>query len=894
MRRQNALIILMGILMGVLLTFQNCSDVQFSEADDLAAVKLGAAELVVYKFDPNRSEFRPKINLTTIIDNSQSMQLIQNQMGAAFTGVADKLKGFSGQVKIFTTTQDDLGEKSSVVSKAFLNYKDAEGVDQKIEYVNEAQIMELVPLGGAYSISQEHILAQPFTTSGSHLDFSSSMSDSNFSQFKNSFNASVVAIGVNGSNKEQPFCTLLRSLKDNVKEGEYQAFIIASNEDDQTTVDSCLGSEIRNYDKVLNIETIGNQSEDALCTSGANCKFNYHANFKPRLKKKIQFKTRYYRENARFKFNNEGYNYKFKGSWNSYSQSASYRLKKHDQSISFSKKVVTYVDGIPSESVVPISITYVQNASGDCQNSSPPTDISKRVCSTVDINFANTSPGMDGGTLVPDSCEVICTNKPSNVISESVSPSILGQCSDQSMVSGEEYDCGDNLALDAELSEMVPGSCHYSCEQEYENRSRTVTYESCDNIAMGDVCTSDDIDYLDNHEQLITATNKINVQCEVVSCTAKNDSSYSTFNVAYPVFDSENNLVTRWPEFEAKGLDPSVNRPCTEADKLKIISNNRWKSRGLDEFASCEVRAYESSLRTRTDWASSDKNKNFHYILPEDTLEVGPDSTAANANGSWQACTQVELDRVRDRHLTYYKEMVDGTCEYRIEKVTPSACDQASVSGEQACDTGSSFLNTCNASYSNYSVETTSCKHDDQGVMTVATPDIINEHADLVYSNTEVVNHIRDVENSPVISSVQSAFNDLNTGYFLASFVNIPGDESCLPGGINPYGVKHKTLIDSLGSNGQLFSNCAEDYSPALEFVFDLIVRDVGRSYVVDYIPGTDRIYTVIFNYYDGTSREVAEGDFEFSSNSIVSFKSVDLFENVKSIEVQVIKPLAR
>ena len=86
-------------------TFQNCSEINFeNQSGELSRVLMGNAELVKLSFDPDRSENRPKINVTAIVDNSDSMRPIQEKTGNALENVADKLVGFSGKARVYTTT----------------------------------------------------------------------------------------------------------------------------------------------------------------------------------------------------------------------------------------------------------------------------------------------------------------------------------------------------------------------------------------------------------------------------------------------------------------------------------------------------------------------------------------------------------------------------------------------------------------------------------------------------------------------------------------------------------------------------------------------------------------------------------------------------------------------
>ena len=87
------------------LTFQNCSKVGFQNNDELSLAGIDGEMRSVF-LNPEAKEDRPNINVTAILDNSPSMQPIQDQVAEALSRVSSKVRGFDGKVEIYTTTQD--------------------------------------------------------------------------------------------------------------------------------------------------------------------------------------------------------------------------------------------------------------------------------------------------------------------------------------------------------------------------------------------------------------------------------------------------------------------------------------------------------------------------------------------------------------------------------------------------------------------------------------------------------------------------------------------------------------------------------------------------------------------------------------------------------------------
>ncbi|MCB0355801.1 MAG: hypothetical protein KDD40_02280, partial [Bdellovibrionales bacterium] len=92
-------------LITIIAIFQNCSDVTFETTDEL--LKQGIdGELRQVSLSPKINENRPDIEVTTILDNSNSMTNIQNQVKTAISTTTSVLKGFNGTVSLYSTTED--------------------------------------------------------------------------------------------------------------------------------------------------------------------------------------------------------------------------------------------------------------------------------------------------------------------------------------------------------------------------------------------------------------------------------------------------------------------------------------------------------------------------------------------------------------------------------------------------------------------------------------------------------------------------------------------------------------------------------------------------------------------------------------------------------------------
>ena len=117
-----------------------------------------------------------------------------------------------------------------------------------------------------------------------------------------------------------------------------------------------------------------------------------------------------------------------------------------------------------------------------------------------------------------------------------------------------------------------------------------------------------------------------------------------------------------------------------------------------------------------------------------------------------------------------------------------------------------------------------------------------------------------------------------------------PGDETCEPESdyIDPANT-YKALHDAIGDqNGRLYPICLSDYSPALDFSLDLIVRTVKQSYILDLDPNREFIWKLFVFYKDG-SRELLDKSLYSLNQRLLTFsEEVDL-SLVDDLQIEIV-----
>ncbi|MEZ4743200.1 MAG: hypothetical protein R3B45_12275 [Bdellovibrionota bacterium] len=399
----------------------------------------------VISFNTNVTENRPKIQLTTILDNSNSMQPIQTKVATAFSQVANKLKGFGGSVDLYTTTNTWNSDKNSFAIKEYYQYNlDGQTVD--VAYSEKSSI----PQNVSYSLIKDYRLTTPFLDSNSPLTFESSMADIEFSNFVSDYAYAVGQIGTQGSSVEQGLCTLLRKIKSQGPSSDFQVYLLASNENDSTSVQDCIDQE-----KIMYERSVKTLESNQPCKEGdVDCMYDYRVSYAPYSKEKNQFTYRDVARKLIYTAAKPLVDYKGKIEWTQSRNKISYKYNNMQRKISYRKILVK--DNIPYDDST-LSYYNYSDIPGSCAIEGTVS------CTSDQIAMLDAPYG-----IVADSCAYTCQTKASQLKVKYVDDWHVGTCSTLTASSCNEVDVdfvrGSLQAMDIPFCEKscVQGSNNYT------------------------------------------------------------------------------------------------------------------------------------------------------------------------------------------------------------------------------------------------------------------------------------------------------------------------------------------------------------------------------------------------------------------------------------------------
>ncbi|RME16434.1 MAG: hypothetical protein D6797_04565 [Bdellovibrio sp.] len=421
----------------IITIFQNCSDVAFETTSEL--LKAGVGSLRQVTLQPQFKENRPDIDVTTILDNSNSMSLIQDSVKKSLSATTSALKGFNGSFQLYTTTQeltpeDKKNHKSDIHKNILLDsfYKIANENGELVPALNfslsdlasykNAMDANGMPLYNSYEKVTQYLNHSPFQ----NITFHQNMDNNQFAQFQQNVFNEINKVDTNGSSMEMGLCSLLRNIEEHKsdKVGKFQTFIIATNEDDSSTEQNCLKEFIQRYSRVPNSPSQYGQTP---CTDeDPDCHFTYTVKFRPAIKETKKYRYSYVAQ-ERLSFSpsstikksykrREYLNYQLKNdkvrtiktslSYKKARRIVQHRIKENIWTMQFKRKVVVgYDDGLPITQVQTQTITYKQKTPGMC----PSNSTSFQTCSGSALNDFNTIIAKQYPDKINGTCQVKCT-----------------------------------------------------------------------------------------------------------------------------------------------------------------------------------------------------------------------------------------------------------------------------------------------------------------------------------------------------------------------------------------------------------------------------------------------------------------------------------------------------
>lgn len=824
------------------LTFQNCSKVGFQNNDELSLAGIDGEMRSVF-LNPEAKEDRPNINITAILDNSPSMQPIQDQVAQALSAVSSKVRGFDGKVEIYTTTQDSAGDsakKPSYKVSEEIVYSDNNGTEMKLPLDQE----DSVPDALDYEKRKNYELSSSFTPGGQPLSYSGSMDDSSFEAFQQSMSDAISNIGVSGSLKEQGLCTLLRAAEAKQQSSDFEVFLVAGNAEDETDAAGCLQQSSRQYTKSVN------DPELVSCdSSDPDCKFRYKVTYDKLKKEKLSYKYLHIDRDVSYSLNQTTGSYKIKYWYDRHGLEYKYRKKTFTRTIYYKRYVD--LDGLKVEDTTEHNKRVDNNQVGLCPDGVKTKESVS--CSSIEgmLSGPEKAEGLQAGT-----CSISCSEgQTSSDEKRGIHSYQAGLCSDHGHTKGretcttsEKNTLASQLGIDAnEIS-----SCDINC---YQNADKygDKTISSCEGGADQDPCNgSQENRAVDDAPSYITNKTQLN-KCEL-SCV-------------------ENNVTGELRNFPSSSLSSCEGQSASDEDKWNYPScTDEMKDEILDKHS---LSGYgdikDCSYKCEHDHQDGgiDNYVNPSSCTPGVTSCTGPELLAAEAD-------------LADDHGRPASRMVAGSCKNScVDGNSKNACTQT-MDADNLCSgstpTGA-LASACDGGGFTYKSCTLETSFKDSSEVTYST-------TEGSWQNQSYIGGGESFEDK-VASQLSSSFGN---SFYLASF-NVPtNDDSCKPDGpnIDP-AARFEALHQKIGSDrGQFFPKCLPDYSDSLNFVLDLVVNYVEKTYIVDLNPENEFIYRVTFYYKDGSIKRLDKSLYS-ANNKILAFdESVDL-EPVERIHVEVV-----
>lgn len=540
----------MASLFLVVVGFQNCAndDVGFTfdeasqEAYDLASSR------TVF-IDPNSTDNRPKIHLTTIVDNSFSTKPIHTNLVAGFSNAIEKVRGFDVDASLYTTSHEKGSDKASSQEEDLVSFKGPGGNEIELPASEKDQI----PSTADFVEKTVNRLVPSFFQG--RQDISYRFKDGNFDTFKNLYTDGVQNLGTDGSDTEQGLCTLVKKIQQNKNFADpdnlsFHLYLIATNEDDFTSLANC-PIETRQETKTTNVE------KTESCNAGdPDCEFNYSIDQNPVVTKNASISYQYEQANTRISYQGTKIRERL-----TYSKVVTdHEIKFQERQAKYKYEVVQTCrkDGVPIACESPD--TKYKTLDGSC------TVGSQRNCTNGEKEDAAALFGVASSSLY--SCKISCNEEWKNhTLAESKIPNKTNSCSQASRP------C-DNSELSLVAAEVGANtndikSCTRTCKQETQNGRKDYYNNILSCSQTSRVCGDD--------ERSIAASRLGVPVSEVTSCNY----ACSEHNVS-----SAKTLPSSLTS-STFSCQASDTRNCTNADKDWLMSKNPGFDK--DNLKSCQV-----------------------------------------------------------------------------------------------------------------------------------------------------------------------------------------------------------------------------------------------------------------------------------------------------------------
>lgn len=837
------LIAILGI--ALLPLYQNCSNTFDFEKQSDYALTQGEAEIVDFNISPNSWENRPKIDITVIVDNSNSMQPIQEKVAAALERTLSPLSNFSGKIEVFTTTQYENFDGGDKISRDVVFYKNG------VESLNAPD---------ARPYTEKHELPASFTSANS-VDYAAlEYRPATLDAVTQQFGSSIRGIGTGGSSTEEGLCSLLRLVekKSQSESGSFNAILMVSNENDQTDFSKCIKEIEHKVQAEINYNDNNCTNEDHIA-SHASCKYvsgarwtqstdykkytlNYNSNSTEWVKAsnprdKARLYVKYYRRTVKI----------------------AYKEKQYSRNLSIEGFISN--DGIEAKRE---TFNHTNNGLNSC------TELSEMACSAEEISSLN-SMGfkIDGRNVTIDSstCRKTCTAQADKSLSQTISSNDVGKCA------GLDYNSTYGSKCDGKTD------CQWSCNESTAAKNYYGGYT--------DEASCEAVSGLDN--------NSVNTDL------------FSRLKISSGYYNSSSDLLVKITDRDAVHTDSRVYCLSGRTYYSQAVNNGvtdtnykyRAYSSSTPSFLSShtEIDCNDPDMPTKLQGYSSASDDVKCWSKTSGSIK----SISAVSTDFWDdnsACSLAEAPTSLKDQLPGYAESV--TCFASKETKNTSADCTLEASRVNVCNTDdrvSTLLNSCPDIATKIDLNkehSFSCGTNITGTYQLPQNDIVNFQETVKFVPTGTVSEIAQ-------NMKDKLRNFQYANFVIPSDLEIPAsasNHSCF--GSNPgafsHGTKFMDLADEL-NNGQdspiaaNYSICDSDYSPAVQSVVDRAIAQAEYSYRFE-LAYNETVYKVFIVDNAGVSTFVAPNKYTVGNGLIKFLDRTLINENTSSIKIQIWRDL--
>ncbi len=881
-------------MFGVATTFQNCSDVHFETTDELLKAGIEGT-LRQVSISPKFTEDRPNIDVTTILDDSNSMSFIQDNVKDALSTTTSVLKGFSGTFGLYTTTHemDKLSRSRDLLNYykiedengnliPSLSFRASDLTGYKSEFDNMGN-----PLYSSYEEWTKHLNFSPYK----NIAFSRSMTSAQFKQFQDEVSTEIQKVDTSGSPTEIGLCTLLRNLDSYKESSSFHTYIIATNEDDASTPENCLKEESKRWERAQSVQSGGSVSCNE---SDPNCQFPYTVSYKAPRKFKNQYKRSYVdgqtisyslKTDSRLKTETRRLSYR------TTKRFATHRLKQNKWTIRFKRNVVVGTnDGLPvyQEQTATTPHGGRSTSYGTCSSGTT----SYNSCGGMDLTYFNNSIKSTYPDAINGTCEVICQNTTTSEIVDYIdnvdTPTSTTVTYPTTVTSanlaGYTVGCNSYVANKRNYSGLnVPNAAIENCELKHDNL-KTVQNDLALNKSLGSCSASAESCSSSQKNSAISSLGWSGVESSLITCENRCSTSSLSGSKNSTSFSARLSGDQLCSGKSAGDSNADVKLSCNTAEMNNALSTIQ------SSLSSNGVSTTLESSQINCEYTCKHRNSSHLDIGSEVTLDPWENQATQSLNCNEEPFNTVVNPNIFDCRKYFFdgSQPASKTFVSKDPNICGAGHTLASIMAHP--DAGAVIDHGSSMPFNNCS----------RGNGTKSGTDTIKYTWNMTGTTQKSL-----ISEEGIIKTITDKLKEAHgNNFFLAAFINDPSKESTLCKGVNledyygpsnslEYeGKKFKDLEKALGSKKmKTFPACMPDYKEAMKFVFDLIVTSASRSYKLDLNEeAKEWVYRVKILDKHGLVHSLKEEDFQWDHGLITFSERVNL-DNAEMIYIDLVTP---